>query len=700
MFLIPSFAQTPKGEDSIHIAKLKESLITAKGTTKIEILNDLAGEYAAFKRQKDSTIKYQKWAYNEAQKFPDYKHGLALALLRLPGTEDEQKSNAQKGFQIANETNDYEVLGWYYYSGKTGRTKAEESIEDFKKSVGYFKKGGFVEDEAEVSTWLTLMLVYSGKYEEAFAYAERNLTIAKIKRTHNISLQHTLIEHSYTNVSELYKAAGDYETAIAYLHRARNYNLQHIVAWTMNPMLAHLYNNINKPDSAIFYLQPDKKTPVVLLGLGESYFTKKDYQTARKYIDEAIDTLTLPRVKPFYWNNDPYLMGAYHLKTKVYKGMGDYQSALQFLRKSDKHATISNGGVEEQLDKWKLYSDIYHNLGNNDSAFAYLNKYTVLKDSIDNKKNIWRLNLQLNNMKASVIETQNKTDLAIKESKLKQQVFIRNSLIGGLVLLFLIGVFAFRNLHLKRKNERLRLQKDLELQKMQSEQKQTEFQRQAIELEMQALRAQMNPHFIFNCLSSINRFIFKNDNKEASDYLTKFSRLIRMVLIQSQKKLIPLEDELEMLRLYLDMERMRFKNGFDYSITTNNTIDAGAIFIPPLLLQPFCENAIWHGLMHKDGHGHLNISIAEENKFLICTITDDGVGRTKAETYKSKSAEKEKSLGLKITANRLALLNREQNIGTSYAIVDILNEEGNVAGTKVQLKIFYKEALEEIEQNA
>jgi sensor histidine kinase YesM len=210
----------------------------------------------------------------------------------------------------------------------------------------------------------------------------------------------------------------------------------------------------------------------------------------------------------------------------------------------------------------------------------------------------------------------------------------------------------------------------------------------------------MNPHFIFNCLSSINRFIFKNDNKEASDYLTKFSRLIRMVLIQSQKKLIPLEDELEMLRLYLDMERMRFKNGFDYSITTNNTIDAGAIFIPPLLLQPFCENAIWHGLMHKDGQGHLNISITEENRFLICTITDDGVGREKAATYKSKSAEKEKSLGLKITANRLALLNREQNIGTSYKIEDVLNEEGNVEGTKVQLKIFYKEALEEIEHNA
>lgn len=205
----------------------------------------------------------------------------------------------------------------------------------------------------------------------------------------------------------------------------------------------------------------------------------------------------------------------------------------------------------------------------------------------------------------------------------------------------------------------------------------------------------MNPHFIFNCLSSINRFIFKNDNKAASDYLTKFSRLIRMVLINSQKRLIPLEDELEMLRLYLDMERLRFKNGFDYSITTNNTIDAGAIFIPPLLLQPFCENAIWHGLMHKEGQGHLHISITDDQNVLHCIIADDGVGREKAAMYKSKSAEKEKSLGLKITSARLTLLNGGQSSGTAYSIEDLIDDEGSVAGTKVNLNICYKETVEE-----
>src|SRR5258705_1706085 len=151
------------------------------------------------------------------------------------------------------------------------------------------------------------------------------------------------------------------------------------------------------------------------------------------------------------------------------------------------------------------------------------------------------------------------------------------------------------------------------MQQLESEKKQVELQRQAVELEMQALRAQMNPHFIFNCLSAINRIILKNESKTASDYLTRFSRLIRMVLINSQKAMIPLEDELQMLRLYLDMERLRFKNSFDYTISFTNAIDAGAVLIPSLLLQPFCENAVWHGLMQKEEQGHLTIELSKRD---------------------------------------------------------------------------------------
>ena len=115
---------------------------------------------------------------------------------------------------------------------------------------------------------------------------------------------------------------------------------------------------------------------------------------------------------------------------------------------------------------------------------------------------------------------------------------------------------------------------------------------------MQALRTQMNPHFIFNCLSSINKFILKNDTDAAADYLNRFSRLIRLGLINSQLSLIPLSDEVEMLSLYLNMERLRFNEAFTYKIIYKNTIEPETIYITPMLLQPFCENAIWYGLMH------------------------------------------------------------------------------------------------------
>ncbi len=211
------------------------------------------------------------------------------------------------------------------------------------------------------------------------------------------------------------------------------------------------------------------------------------------------------------------------------------------------------------------------------------------------------------------------------------------------------------------------------------------------ELEMQALRAQMNPHFIFNCLSSINHFILKNDSEMASEYLTKFSRLIRMVLNNSKNPLINLDDELEMLRLYIDLERLRFNHSFDYSINYYNHFDISSIFIPPLLLQPFAENAIWHGLMNKKERGILDIGLELDNNVLKCYITDNGIGRKNAETLKSKSAEKQKSLGMQITAERLALFNNDGD-QTIFNVEDLVDASGGAAGTRVTLKIRYKES--------
>jgi len=217
----------------------------------------------------------------------------------------------------------------------------------------------------------------------------------------------------------------------------------------------------------------------------------------------------------------------------------------------------------------------------------------------------------------------------------------------------------------------------------------------ARELEMQILRAQMNPHFIFNSLSSINKFVLKNETDAASNYLTKFSRLIRMVLTNSKKSFVSLEDELEMLQLYLEMEKLRFKESFIYFFDIEETIDTASVFIPPLLFQPFVENAIWHGLMHKQGQGRIDIRLRIDKDLLVCTISDDGVGRSFAEASTSKSAQKQKSMGIGITRQRLAFINGvvEEDEGNFH--IEDLYVDGVPAGTRVELKIRFRETAEE-----
>jgi LytS/YehU family sensor histidine kinase len=167
-----------------------------------------------------------------------------------------------------------------------------------------------------------------------------------------------------------------------------------------------------------------------------------------------------------------------------------------------------------------------------------------------------------------------------------------------------------------------------------------------------------------------------------------------MVLNNSKKEFITLEDELEMLRFYLEMERLRLKYSFDYNISFQNEIDAENIFIPPLLLQPFAENAIWHGLLNKEGQGLLTVLFREENNTLSCIIEDNGVGRARAAELNSKS-ERKKSMGLQITKERLALLNKDSNERASFEVEDLYDDKGFATGTRVILRVKLEGKLEE-----
>lgn len=204
--------------------------------------------------------------------------------------------------------------------------------------------------------------------------------------------------------------------------------------------------------------------------------------------------------------------------------------------------------------------------------------------------------------------------------------------------------------------------------------------------EKRALLAQMNPHFIFNSLNSIQHFIVQHDELHANNYLTDFSSLIRRTLENSRKNMIFLVDEIDTLRLYLEMEKLRFEEEFDYKIDRDPGIDYNVTMIPPMLIQPLVENAIWHGLTPLKTKGSLNISFIRNQKHFICRIEDNGVGRDHASNLKGKRNSHE-STGMKNLEERISLLNQMNSIKILLTVLDLKDAAGNATGTLVELEI-------------
>jgi len=218
----------------------------------------------------------------------------------------------------------------------------------------------------------------------------------------------------------------------------------------------------------------------------------------------------------------------------------------------------------------------------------------------------------------------------------------------------------------------------------------TQFEKKLASVEMTALLAQMNPHFLFNSLNSIDSYIIKNESGKASEYLNNFARLMRLILQNSRSNYTSLKDEVELLDLYLQMESLRFKDKFQYEINVADNLNTASIVIPPMLIQPYVENAIWHGLMHinNDKPGKVDIKIKENENKLICIIQDNGIGRDKAAAIKAqKPGNHKRSMGMQITKDRIDLINKLYNTNTSVKIIDLKDDAGNPLGTRVELVI-------------
>lgn len=216
-------------------------------------------------------------------------------------------------------------------------------------------------------------------------------------------------------------------------------------------------------------------------------------------------------------------------------------------------------------------------------------------------------------------------------------------------------------------------------------QQEAELKQELAEVEMKALRAQMNPHFIFNCLNSIYRFLEQQDTQQAGDYLLKFSHLIRTVLENSVYREVPLQDDLKALHLYIQMEQLRMHYKFEYVIETDAAVDVTAVLVPPLLLQPFVENAIWHGFNDKKDKGMLRICISKEKELLNYVVEDNG--DEKNEVIPAPTSLKQKSLGMSLTRERLDALNKTKNKKADFTLSDRRDSTGRYLGKRMELWI-------------
>ncbi len=224
------------------------------------------------------------------------------------------------------------------------------------------------------------------------------------------------------------------------------------------------------------------------------------------------------------------------------------------------------------------------------------------------------------------------------------------------------------------------------------EKKMLDFEKELFELEQKALRLQMNPHFIFNSLNSIQSFIINNDTDKAIFYLSKFAQLMRLILSNSSQSFVAIQDEIKVISYYLDIEKIRFENKFEYKIDIDPAIEDEFFGIPPMIIQPYVENAIIHGILQKEGLGRINISLKLiENDRVFCVVEDNGIGREKASEIKKQSGIKHKSKGMLITKERLDILSFQNKAQMSVTIIDLTDDSGAPLGTRVELIIPIKE---------
>ena len=404
--------------------------------------------------------------------------------------------------------------------------------------------------------------------------------------------------------------------------------------------------------------------------LGMIYREQKDYTLAASSFNKSL---------VFYEStgNKEKIAGVYHNVGTVFRKQKKYANALNYLQRSIE-IREQFGSKNQIYSTYREIADVYRDVGKTNDALKYLDMYLDYQDSnttIQSATKIAELSElyrseqrdRLIMMQSDSIERQ-RQERAFTSTKLENVQLRNNSqmyfIIGFLIISVLAGIIVFYRWNQTRIKQ----------------------ERKEAEMSQTLLRAQMNPHFVFNAMSVIQSYIYENDTENSSKFLVNFSRLMRLILENSPKEFIPIETEIEILQKYLETQKLRFEDRFNYSIECEDILLEEGALIPPMITQPFIENAIEHGQLHTIEGGFILISFSKQNNMLNVIIEDNGIGRKGAEL--NKKSKDHKSMAMKITKDRIDNMSKKYRT-EGRLIVEDFNKKLNT-GTKVLISLPYK----------
>ena len=567
--------------------------------------------------------------------------------------------------------------------------KYNQALQYYQQGLQLSEKLQENKDKAEALFIESIGMIYSyqGNYSEALKYCVKSL---KIKETLNDEYG---LASSYSNLGVIYKHIKDYKQALDYFEKSLDYfeknDLKESMSVAYNNM-GILYYELKNYDLAMEYYKKDMALCISLndiigtqglynnIGLveierNELVSAKNNFETAIKlsiqFQDSAIMSVGYSNLA---------LLSNIEAKTITDKNARKikYKESIKLAEQALNIAKKINVLIRQKESYEYLYK-AYSGLHNSTKEYHYYKLFVETKDSIFNID----IQNKINDIetKYEVSKKEDEIQLLHKEQEVKdikhlneqeKNKFEKLVITVISVLIILLVIIILLRLKQKQKNKLEKLEK------------------KGLKIETQMLRSQMNPHFIFNSLNSIQSFISENETIDAERYLSKFAKLMRLILENSRKSFISLENEIKTLDLYLELEKLRFDNRFTYKININN-IDDEFTEIPPMLAQPYIENAILHGVNSLE-NGVLIIDFKQLKDKIICTIDDNGIGRKKSAEIKSKSLNERKSLGIQVTKERIDLLKEEFNMDFEIKIIDKYNNNKEAIGTTVIVEMPFK----------